>query len=96
MFKNPFTFEGRIKRIEYSLSFLTWCFLIAIIKALTFHFASATIGLLHIPATFFLYAQGAKRCHDLDKSGWFQLIPFYFLVLMFANGNPSFNKYGTR
>ena len=96
MFKNPFSFEGRIKRIEYSISFFIWCILIALIKAFAINLASPLIGLLNFPAMFLLYAQGAKRCHDLDKSGWYQIIPFYFLILIFANGDPTFNKYGTR
>jgi uncharacterized membrane protein YhaH (DUF805 family) len=96
MFKNPFSTNGRIKRIEYSISFLAWCILTSLVKSLTIYLISPLIGLLHIPLALFLMAQGAKRCHDLDKSGWYQIIPFYFLVLIFSTGNPAYNRYGTR
>ena len=96
MFKNLFSFEGRIKRIEYSISFLAWCILMALIKTAAINLGSPLIAFLHIPSTFLFYAQGAKRCHDIGKSGWYQIIPFYFLVLIFANGNPTLNKYGSR
>ena len=34
----------------------------------------------------FLAIQGAKRMHDVNKSGWYFLIPFYNIVLLFLNG----------
>lgn len=40
------------------------------------------------------FAQGAKRCHDRGNSGWYQLIPFYWSWMVFADGNPHANRYG--
>lgn len=55
----------------------------------------ATIWLLLlIPALWILYAQGAKRCHDMDNSGWYQLIPFYMLWMIFKKGDSGSNSYG--
>jgi uncharacterized membrane protein YhaH (DUF805 family) len=42
----------------------------------------------------FNFAQGAKRCHDIGKSGWMQLIPYYTWYLTFAEGNHGENEYG--
>jgi hypothetical protein len=50
--------------------------------------------LLSIPLLWFLWAQGAKRCHDIGNSGWFQLIPFYALWMLFQDGEPGPNQYG--
>jgi uncharacterized membrane protein YhaH (DUF805 family) len=49
--------------------------------------------LLIIALLWFTWAQGAKRCHDLGNSGW-QLIPFYALWLLFADGQSGINRYG--
>lgn len=38
--------------------------------------------------------QGAKRMHDLNKSGWFFLIPIYNIFLAFSPGNNANNDYG--
>jgi uncharacterized membrane protein YhaH (DUF805 family) len=43
--------------------------------------------------TWFILAQGAKRCHDIGKSGWWQFIPFYPFFLMFEKGQEGKNKY---
>jgi hypothetical protein len=85
MFKNPFSFEGRIRRLEYGLSIIIFG------TAATF---SSTIYILLIPAYWFILAQGAKRCHDRNHSGWYQLIPFYILWMLFAEGNLGKNRYG--
>jgi len=50
--------------------------------------------ILCIPGFWFMWAQGAKRCHDRGNSGWFQLIPFYRLWMMFAESDYGPNEYG--
>lgn len=47
-----------------------------------------------IPMTWFSIAQNVKRCHDRGHSGWYQFIPFYFLWLLFADGEKGENGYG--
>ena len=47
-----------------------------------------------IPLAWFMLAQGAKRCHDRGCSGWWQLVPFYYFWLLFADGVPGSNEYG--
>jgi uncharacterized membrane protein YhaH (DUF805 family) len=42
----------------------------------------------------FLLIQGAKRMHDVNKSGWCFLVPFYNIVLVFCRGTLGQNNYG--
>ena len=39
-------------------------------------------------------AVAVRRVHDQNKSGWFILIPFYNLILMFLEGTRGPNAYG--
>ena len=97
MFKNPFSFEGRIRRTEYGITMIIYIALYILQMSIigSGSAGGALIGLLIvIPLVWFVWAQGAKRCHDLDKSGWWQLIPFYFFVLLFQDGEPGMNEYG--
>ena len=50
--------------------------------------------ILMIPVYWFIFAQGAKRCHDRGNSGWYQIIPFYVLWMLFAEGDTGENNYG--
>ena len=90
MFKNPFSFDGRIRRTEYGLSVLIYSFTYGIILTL----AGGLALILMIPMLWFLWAQGAKRCHDVGNSGWWQIIPLYGLWLLFQDGQPGSNNYG--
>jgi hypothetical protein len=92
MFKNPFSFEGRIRRTEYGISLLIAALPMAFINVLSKD--TPLVALLIIPLYWFLWAQGAKRCHDTNRSGWFQLIPFFVFWLIFEEGNTHTNEYG--
>ena len=92
MFNASFSFDGRIRRTEYCLSLIIYGILYAIVLGLVK--SSAVFGLAYIPLLWFLWAQGAKRCHDRGNSGWYQIIPFYALWMMFAEGDLSVNEYG--
>jgi uncharacterized membrane protein YhaH (DUF805 family) len=103
MFKNSFSFEGRIRRSEYGISFILFVVARVIITFMAAGLISGRNGndgavllslLLSIPLLWFLWAQGAKRCHDIGNSGWFQLIPFYALFMLFQDGEPGSNQYG--
>src|SRR5690606_12715600 len=103
MFQNPFSLNGRIRRLEYGLSYLIYCiYLVAEIVILT---SGGIIKesdepgnmlifyLVASPAIWFLITQGAKRCHDRNNSGWWQLIPFYGFWMLFADGDIGPNDY---
>lgn len=98
MFQHPFSFSGRIRRLEYGLSYLIYLIYYFPMNALEEDqigagFAAIWLILL-IPMMWFLYAQGAKRCHDLGHNGWWQIIPFYFLWMLFEEGDYCSNEYG--
>ena len=94
MFKNIFSFEGRIRRSEYGISLIIhWTFW-AIITGIKTSTNNDGIGLLYLVSLFFIWAQAAKRCHDLSKNGWWQLVPFYMLWMLFQEGFSGINEYG--
>jgi uncharacterized membrane protein YhaH (DUF805 family) len=94
MFKHPFSFEGRIGRKEYAITFgVYYAFYLTVDELLTEDY-TLFLMLLFIPAFWILIAQGSKRCHDLGKGGGWQLIPFYFFCLLFQKGAPLANEYG--
>lgn len=94
MFKNPFSFEGRIRRTEYGISFIIYVIIAVIVNAIMQDGSAAIIGLAYIPMLWFCWAQGAKRCHDRGNNGWYQIIPFYALWMLFAEGESGINEYG--
>jgi uncharacterized membrane protein YhaH (DUF805 family) len=99
MFKNPFSFEGRIRRLEYGLSYLIYIAIMIVLSLLAEVIGDTAALLLllfaYIPLLWFLIAQGAKRCHDRDNTGFFQLIPFYAFWMLLAPGDSQANRFGS-
>jgi len=95
MFQNPFSFDGRIRRTEYGISFIIYVVAAVIVNAIMqAGGGAAIIGLAYIPMLWFFWAQGAKRCHDRGNSGWYQIIPFYAFWMLFADSDSGINEYG--
>lgn len=99
MFNKPFSFNGRIRRLEYGISaiiYLVWYTIITIMMETPNPSIGASVFVLisFIPMIWFFWAQNCKRCHDRGNSGWYQIIPFYFFVLLFGDGDNGNNEYG--
>jgi uncharacterized membrane protein YhaH (DUF805 family) len=92
MFQAPFSFEGRIRRTEYGISFIIY-FVVALMTNFLIT-TSIVFVAIYIPTLWFFWAQGAKRCHDRNNSGWFQIIPLYPLWLLFGEGDFGPNDFG--
>jgi uncharacterized membrane protein YhaH (DUF805 family) len=89
-----FSFDGRIRRLEYGLTFIAYMFMSFILALLSEAELYILWLILYVPVMWILYAQGAKRCHDMGYNGWWQIVPFFFLVMIFGKQEPQINKYG--
>lgn len=94
MFASPFYFEGRIRRTEYGISLIICMIFLVFLNPLLKTGNYPFLRLAYVPVYLFLWAQGAKRCHDLGNNGWWQLVPFYGLWMIFQNGEEGANRYG--
>jgi uncharacterized membrane protein YhaH (DUF805 family) len=107
-FSRMFSFKGRSNRKEYFARSLLYIFIfvlsfsmphIMLEKQLESYHATYLLGLLCF-LCFQDIALRARRLHDLNASGWWQLIvliPFGQLLLIFLalkKGTPTANKYG--
>lgn len=97
-----FSFKGRVGRLQYWLAqfgglivFFVPLFIATILmgnpSSSIFAFCAMLWAFFYY---YIIYAVGAKRCHDLGHSGWFQLIPFYVFVMLFSSGDDEENEYG--
>ncbi|MBB6611553.1 DUF805 domain-containing protein [Pontibacter sp. Tf4] len=101
---NIFSFSGRIRRTEYAvtqiLTSMVMCFLFFVFGISLFAGESAAMGAIIffgvsiLLACWISLASGTKRCHDRGNSGFYQLIPFYGLWMLFGDGDHGNNRYG--
>ena len=95
MFQQPFSFDGRIRRSEFGISYIIYFVIAVIIEIIAVAGGVAeVVYIAYIPAIWFLFAQGSKRCHDRGNSGWYQIIPFYGLWMLFGDSEKVTNQYG--
>jgi uncharacterized membrane protein YhaH (DUF805 family) len=88
-------FEGRARRSEY------WYFtLISLIIGVALTFVGVSMNFPHLGDIYSVgvllpnIAVAIRRMHDVDKSGWYCIIPFYNLILCFTEGTKGSNAYG--
>lgn len=98
---NLFSFRGRIRRLEYWLTCFVYFFWIKVIPIYILSIynynydAMCILYLLSlIPVYWILIASGCKRCHDCNFSGWWQLVPLFFMCMFFGDGDSYTNNYG--
>jgi uncharacterized membrane protein YhaH (DUF805 family) len=101
-----FSFEGRVNRRGYVLRFALPLLLLEIAVVVLvppLDFNAAVVALL-LASLWPRIAVGAKRCHDLDRSGWLQLAilvpiagwPWLAFQLWLRRGTSGQNRFGSQ
>ncbi|MDR1552949.1 MAG: DUF805 domain-containing protein [Prevotellaceae bacterium] len=107
--ENPvFSKESRITRKKYAYFFMAGILYAIVFMAFQilfpdFHlpefieknkYSMAIFGILIFSPFLILVAKSVQRCHDLGVNGFYQLIPFFFLFMLFIKGQNCPNRYG--
>lgn len=99
-------FEGRVGRQEYWMFVLYWVLISIALALLGMIIGERTAELIHTVMTLAILlpsiALAARRLHDTNKSGWWQLIgliPFLgwivLIVLLAQKSDAGLNQYGS-
>lgn len=97
--KNYANFNGRARRRECWFFLLSiWIIVIVVALCTAFIDSKQTRDIIAslVQLAFLLpwVAVLARRMHDVGKSGWYMLIPFYNIYLSVQDSTPGPNKYG--
>ena len=89
-FQNYTNFNGRASRAEY-----WWWALFTVILSILLSSISDSLGNLGSLVTLLpSIAVAIRRVHDVDRAGWFILVPIYNLVLVLRRGDSGENRFG--
>ena len=90
-----FVFKGRARRSEYWYFVLFNCIIAFALGFIGIYTGTELLGNIYSLAVLFpSLAVGVRRMHDVNKSGWFILIPIYNLILACTEGTRGENEYG--
>ena len=88
-------FNGRARRSEYWYFTLFSSIASIILNIVDLSMGSAVLSSIYSLGTLIpAIAVAVRRMHDVDKSGWYFLIPFYNLILACTEGTQGENQYG--
>ena len=99
--KQIFSIDGRIRRREYNMTL--WGAIICLWLSLFWydqnnynHNETLNMFVCIFIAIwgYILFAQGGKRCQDLNRQLYWQFIPSYFIWMMFSDGDDNENIFG--
>ena len=90
-----FNFSDRVSRDEYAYT-------MGAIAVAAITLALASVALFKIPVLLIatvpflipIYGLVARRLHDLDFSGWWQVINIVWLIVLFIEGKEDVNRFG--
>ncbi|MGA1413258.1 MAG: DUF805 domain-containing protein, partial [Ilumatobacteraceae bacterium] len=89
-FQNYTNFKGRASRAEY-----WWWALFTVILSILLSSIDDSFGNLGSLVTLLpSIAVAIRRVHDVDRAGWFILVPFYNLYLVLRRGDAGENRFG--
>ncbi len=97
VFENYANFSGRARRQEYWMFFLVNIIISFVLGFVTGLISPSLVIIANIYSLAVLLpgiAVGVRRMHDVGKSGWFIIIPFYNLYLCCIEGEKGPNQYG--
>ncbi|MFQ6370893.1 DUF805 domain-containing protein [Shewanella sp. YIC-542] len=96
-------FTGRARRKEYWMFILFYLIFSIIVSGIDYLMGTQWVGMLYSLALLLpSIALAARRLHDTDRSGWWQLLGFipvlgWIVLLVFycLDGTPSENRFGS-
>jgi len=91
-----FNAKGRASRSEYWWFYLFSTIFYQATEVASSRTSGTTSLLIALSWLVVLPAEisvGIRRMHDIDKSGWFQLIPLYNIVLLATEGTAGPNRF---
>jgi len=89
------TFSGRASRSEYWF-FVLFTAIVGFISGIIAGVVGSDVLGYAIQAAFWIpgLAVSIRRMHDVDKSGWFVLVPIYGFILSVTPGTVGSNRFG--
>ena len=94
-------FNGRARRKEYWMFYFFNCIIVLVLVVIEVILGispesgkSILAGIYSLAVVIPTTAVGVRRMHDVNKSGWFILVPIYNFLLTVRDGTKGNNKYG--